>query len=118
MEFDLPETVNALTEAIWTIYQFSNPIYEKHVERIGMRWSPAEQANKMHEEVTETWNAIRKEEGWERIQHELVDVIMTDATMFSMLRDTKTAKGLTKGILQQEISKVVTKLWKREGILS
>ncbi len=118
MEFDLPKTVNELTEAIWTIFQFSNPIYDIHVESRGSTWSIAEQTNKMHEEVNEVWNAFRKQEGKERLQHELIDVIMTDATLFSMLRDTDTNKGLTKEILHQEVSKVVTKLWKREGILT
>ena len=56
--------------------------YEKIIEK----WDYRVQIAHIHSEVSETYNAIRHNEGIDKIQEEIADIILTTFTLINILK--------------------------------
>jgi NTP pyrophosphatase (non-canonical NTP hydrolase) len=95
-----------------TLLTYATRITEGHIrKRGGKTWSYDSQIARMHEEVSEVYRAMRKNEGNDRVTHETIDVIWSAFTLLAMHQ-------LTYHDLEMNVNNVCLKLEKRVGVES
>lgn len=102
---------NDAISAIKLLVNWSKPISDYHISANGGKWDFDTQIARIHEEVTEVYKAMRKNEGEDRLLHECVDVIMSALAMINLIdRENGQSFKNFEYKIQKNTQEVITKL--------
>lgn len=111
------ETADGVAYLVRAMVNWADIVTTKFIEKNGGVWDINDQIAHVHSEISEVFQALRHNEGSERVFEEAIDTLFSAITLLTIIRLNQ---GITKEALNEKINecclKVTKKIYKRAGI--